>query len=186
MLGWSHPALSSSGGLIGGICGGIVVTRWIGIRPIFIADLFAVPILVAFAVGRIGCFLNGDDYGIPVGAGTHFLGVVFPSLADGVSRHPVQIYESVACLVAAITISGIPYLSPLSESTIYRHPGRAAGAAMVCYGLIRCFIEGIRADWRGPILSLGSHMSVTPPRLVVLLGMIIGIYVLVGSRRARE
>ncbi len=54
---------------------------------------FALPFAAGVAVGRIGCFLSGIDdftYGTPTGLPwAHDFG-------DGVPRHPVQLYESIA------------------------------------------------------------------------------------------
>jgi prolipoprotein diacylglyceryltransferase len=53
-------------------------------------DLYAIPIAIGIAVGRVGCFLTGlsdDTYGNPT---TLPWGINF---GDGVSRHPTQLYE---------------------------------------------------------------------------------------------
>jgi len=39
------------------------------------ADIHAPPLAIAYAVGRVGCFLVGDDYGRPTGS---WVGVAFP------------------------------------------------------------------------------------------------------------
>jgi len=56
-------------------------------------DSFAVPIALALAVGRWGCFFNGCCHGTPTGLPWAV------DFGDGVSRHPVQLYESLAMLV---------------------------------------------------------------------------------------
>lgn len=54
---------------------------------------FAAPMAGAIAVGRIGCFLSGlDDF-------THGTPTSLPwghDFGDGIARHPVQLYESLA------------------------------------------------------------------------------------------
>ena len=77
------------GGLLGGWLGVEVVKRARGIRR-RTGDLFALPLCVGIAVGRIGCLLAGladDTFGKP----THLPWAV--DLGDGIGRHPVQIYE---------------------------------------------------------------------------------------------
>jgi prolipoprotein diacylglyceryltransferase len=79
------------GGLLGGWIGVEIVKRLTGIRS-RTGDLFAIPLCVGIAVGRIGCLLAGladDTYGKP----TTLPWAV--DLGDGVPRHPVQIYEIV-------------------------------------------------------------------------------------------
>ncbi len=89
------------GGLLGGWIAVELVKRRLGIRR-RTGDLFAVPLAVGIAVGRIGCFLAGladDTYGIRTSS---FLGV---DLGDGVGRHPVQLYEAAALLGLAAILS---------------------------------------------------------------------------------
>ena len=54
-------------------------------------DVFAIPLVVGIAIGRIGCFLTGLD------DNTHGLPTSLPwavDFGDGVPRHPAQLYES--------------------------------------------------------------------------------------------
>ena len=77
------------GGLLGGWLAVEIVKRLSGIRR-RTGDLFALPLCVGIAVGRIGCFLAGvadDTYGKP----THLLWAV--DFGDGIGRHPTQLYE---------------------------------------------------------------------------------------------
>lgn len=89
-----HPSHSIAGALAGGIIGvelyklarGITVSTgaiWVG------------PLALGIAIGRWGCLYAGltdETYGVP----TRLPWGV--DLGDGVARHPVQIYESVAML----------------------------------------------------------------------------------------
>ena len=79
--------------IVGGLLGG-----WIGVEAVKLAtgirtrtgDLFAVPLCVGIAVGRVGCFIAGladDTFGKP----TSLPWAV--NLGDGIGRHPVQVYE---------------------------------------------------------------------------------------------
>jgi phosphatidylglycerol:prolipoprotein diacylglycerol transferase len=90
--------------IVGGLVGGIVAVEWAkklrGVRTAT-GDLFAIPLAVGIAIGRIGCFLTGlsdDTYGNPT---TLWTGVDF---GDGVPRHPTQLYEVafLALLVAVL------------------------------------------------------------------------------------
>jgi len=85
------------GGLLGGWLGVEIVKRVTGVRS-RTGDLFAVPLCVGIAVGRVGCFFAGladDTYGTPT---TLPWGVDF---GDGVRRHPTQLYEFVFLSVLA-------------------------------------------------------------------------------------
>lgn len=79
------------GGLLGGWIAVELVKRMRGVKR-RTGDLFAVPLCVGIAVGRVGCFFAGladDTYGkatsLPWGV----------DFGDGVRRHPTQLYEFV-------------------------------------------------------------------------------------------
>ena len=87
--------LISPGGktIVGGLLGGWLVVELVksisGIRR-RTGDLFALPLCIGIAIGRIGCFLAGladDTYGKP----TRLPWAV--NFGDGIGRHPVQLYE---------------------------------------------------------------------------------------------
>ena len=104
LFGTWNACLSGNEGIAKSILGGLVMAiasveiyKWSrGVRGSTGAVL-AVPLALAIAFGRVGCFSAGLDdftYGTRTSAGW---GVDF---GDGVSRHPVQLYES---LVMAVT-----------------------------------------------------------------------------------
>ncbi len=93
--GWQWINLLKPGGktIVGGLLGGwiaVELVKWFAGTTKRTGDLFALPLCVGIAIGRIGCFLAGmadDTYGR---ATTLVWGVDF---GDGVRRHPTQIYE---------------------------------------------------------------------------------------------
>jgi len=66
-------------------------------------DLFALPLCVGIAIGRVGCFLTGvEDHTAGIATSLPW-GVNF---GDGVPRHPTQLYEiAFALLLAAFIIA---------------------------------------------------------------------------------
>jgi prolipoprotein diacylglyceryltransferase len=89
------------GGLLGGWLGVEVVKKLSGIRH-RTGDLFALPLCVGIAVGRIGCLVAGladDTYGKP----TNLPWAV--NLGDGIGRHPVQVYEILFLALLGIAVS---------------------------------------------------------------------------------
>jgi phosphatidylglycerol---prolipoprotein diacylglyceryl transferase len=84
--------------IVGGLIGGLFAVEWvkllIGERN-STGDLFAPPVALGLAIGRIGCFLGGlpdNTYGTQTSLPW---GVDF---GDGVPRHPTQLYESLFAL----------------------------------------------------------------------------------------
>lgn len=85
-------ARSIEGAVAGAIVAIEIYKRIAGIK-LRTGARFALPFAVGVAVGRIGCFLSGlDDF-------THGTPTTLPwahDFGDGVPRHPVQLYESLA------------------------------------------------------------------------------------------
>jgi prolipoprotein diacylglyceryltransferase len=89
------------GGLLGGWLGVEIAKRLSGIKR-RTGDLFALPLCVGIAVGRVGCLVAGladDTYGKP----TTLAWAV--DLGDGIGRHPVQVYEILFLIVLGMTVS---------------------------------------------------------------------------------
>ena len=99
---WLAGVTGSGRSILGAIVGGIVVAEIykaiFGIRG-STGAVFVLPLSLAIAIGRIGCFLAGLDdytYGTPT---TMPWGVDF---GDGIHRHPVQLYESLSMAAFAV------------------------------------------------------------------------------------
>ena len=137
--------LFSRGGMswFGGFAGGLLVGLWLMRRrrlPILAVLAAATPgLAIGHAIGRIGCFLVGDDYGIPSSLPW---AVAFP---DGlpptsVPVHPTQLYEMAALLPIAFLL------------VWWRRQGRpdrfVLGAYLALTGSLRFLIEFIRISER--------------------------------------
>jgi prolipoprotein diacylglyceryltransferase len=91
-------ARSVEGALAGGIFA-IELYKWRAGISLRTGARFALPLAVGIAVGRLGCYFAGLDdftYGTPT---TLPWGHDF---GDGIMRHPVQIYESLAMAAFAV------------------------------------------------------------------------------------
>ena len=79
--------------MVGGIAGAIAAIeafkRFTGVTG-STGIVFAAPFAATVAVGRLGCFFSGLTYGTPT---SEPWAVDF---GDGIHRHPVQLYESLA------------------------------------------------------------------------------------------
>ncbi len=101
---WTQALLPGGGKtIVGGLLGGWLVvefTKKIQNIRTRTGDLFALPLCIGVAVGRIGCFLAGladDTFGKPT---TLPWAVDF---GDGIPRHPTQLYE----IVFLTTLAGL-------------------------------------------------------------------------------
>ncbi|MCB9760612.1 MAG: prolipoprotein diacylglyceryl transferase [Alphaproteobacteria bacterium] len=86
---WWMTRKTIVGGLLGGWLGVELTKTRLGLTT-STGDLFVPPLLLAMAVGRLGCFFSG------VSDGTHGVETDFilgMDLGDGLTRHPTALYE---------------------------------------------------------------------------------------------
>ncbi len=97
----SRGGMSWYGGLTGGVLAGVAMVWWQRMPLVTVLSAAAPALTLGHAVGRIGCFLVGDDYGRPTALPW---GIAFPEgLPPTAERvHPTQIYEALA--LAALTL----------------------------------------------------------------------------------
>ena len=87
---------------LGGLVGGMVAVSWYIYRNNLnwfkIADLAAPFLVLGHGIGRIGCFLVGDDYGIPTNLPW---AIAFPNglPPTNIAVHPTQLYEMSAYFI---------------------------------------------------------------------------------------
>lgn len=162
------------GSLICGAAAVWVVTRRAGVPFLRFADLAAVPLIIGYAVGRIGCHLSGDgDYGIPSDlpwAVSYVLGVV--PTPPGVTVHPAPVYETLAAFAIAFI------LLAAQERRVFSAVGRLFGLYLVLASIERFAVETIRIE---PLIALG----LTQAQLTSAGLMVIGFWLLV-CRRANQ
>jgi len=128
-----HGGLVWYGAFLGGLIGGIWYLRTKGLSFWKTADLVLPYVVLAQALGRVGCFLNGCCYGIHA---NETWGVTFPH--EELPRLPVQLYTAAALLVLALILIRL----------LHRNPPRGfvASAYGVGYALVRFHVEFLRAD----------------------------------------
>lgn len=100
IIGFSGLAIFGS--ILGAALGIWICSRFLHYRFGYLADLLAPGIILAQAVGRVGCTINGCCYGIEAPAWLPW-SVVYThpeSYAPlGVALHPTQPYELIFCLI---------------------------------------------------------------------------------------
>lgn len=94
ILAVQEGGLAIYGGLVGGLAGGLVAVHRRGLPLWRLLDVAAPSMILGQAIGRIGCFINGDHQGPPTSL-PWATSYVYPgNLApDSQPRHPAQLYE---------------------------------------------------------------------------------------------
>ena len=112
-----------------------------------LCDAAAPPAMLAIAIGRWGCFLNGCCVGLPT---KFFTGVHFPRDHVDLFRHPVQIYYSViAALIVIILLYVEKKILPLQKKNYH---SVIAPLTLILYGLMRFAVVSFR-DY-APMLTM--------------------------------
>jgi phosphatidylglycerol---prolipoprotein diacylglyceryl transferase len=184
----------SRGGLVwyGGLIGGVIAYYvQVSARKLPVATMFdaSAPCLaLAYAVGRLGCFLVGDDYGVPT---TAWYGVAFPkgappstagnlrvmfgedipaSIPDStvMTVHPTQLYE----IAMALVMFGILWYA--GGGRVRLRTGQLFAMYMMLYAVERFLIEFVRA--KGDRIVFGLSTSQVASIVLLTLGVALWVH----------
>jgi phosphatidylglycerol---prolipoprotein diacylglyceryl transferase len=146
------------GGLFGAILAVVIVTLLSNQRLAAIMDAGALAVSVGYAFGRTGCFLRGDDYGIPTNLPW---GMAFPKglPPTTVHVHPTQLYEIAATLVIFALLLWV--IGPR-----FKREGPLMFAYAVLAGIERFLVEFIRTN-EGVALGLTQQQWISIAMVVV-------------------
>lgn len=167
---WEIFALRRSGlvwygGLIGASLATIFYARLKRVSLWKLADVIAPSIALGHVFGRFGCLMTGCCYGRPTDLPW---AITFPKdhWTGGIPVHPTQIYEA---LLNAALFGGLMWLYRRK-----RFDGQIFATYLICYALLRAFVELFRGDY--PKYYLGGH--VTPAHLVSVVILVVGSFLL--------
>ncbi len=157
----SRGGLSWFGGLFGGVAAALLYFRWRRWRILPIVSAATPALAVGHLLGRIGCFLVGDDYGRPTSLPW---GMAFPKglPPTDVPVHPTQLYEAA-------------FLGVLAWLLIKWRRGGApdrvvVGRYFVLAGLARFLIEILRINVR---VALGLTVAQYGSLAIVAVGLVL-------------
>jgi phosphatidylglycerol:prolipoprotein diacylglycerol transferase len=154
----SRGGLTFYGGFIGAVILLLIVARRDKTSFWKIGDAIAPSLALAYAIGRIGCFLVGDDYGIKSNLPW---AMAFPKgLPPTTERvHPTQLYEVIAMTVVFVIIWKIRK-KPTPNGWLF-------SIYLILAGSERFLIEFIRRTTPSPI----PHLSVAQVMAIVVIAV---------------
>jgi phosphatidylglycerol---prolipoprotein diacylglyceryl transferase len=189
----SRGGLVWYGGLIGGVVAYYIQVRARKLPTAVMFDATAPALAIAYAVGRLGCFLVGDDYGVPTDA---WYGVAFPQGAPPstagnlramfgetvpahipdsqvLAVHPTQLYEIVLALgmFALLWYAGSGRMA-LHGRTLLLRTGQLFSIYMMLYAVERFLIEFVRAKGDRIVFGLSTSQAMS----VMLLGLGVALF----------
>jgi phosphatidylglycerol:prolipoprotein diacylglycerol transferase len=157
----SRGGLSWFGGFFGGVGAGYAYVRWRGWKFLPIVAAATPALAVGHLLGRIGCFLVGDDYGRPTSLPW---GVAFPQGAPPVfvPVHPTQLYE--AAFLAVLAWLLVQWRRQHVADRVL------VGRYFILAGLARFLIEFIRVNVR---VALGLTVAQFAAIAIVVVGVML-------------
>ena len=167
--------LAIHGAILGGLLIAVLYTRRHRIPFAKFADSLAPSIILGQAIGRIGCFLNGDAHGYPtdlpwgiVYAPESPAGQMFP----GQALHPTQLYEMFFNLI----IFGILWKMRKQIKT----QGNLFILYIILYSAARIFVEHFRAD------KLTYFGNISAAQSIGVMGIFLGLIMMLVMRRKSD
>lgn len=157
------------GGLAAGIVTFLVMVKRRGLPVARVADAAAVPLSVAYAVGRVGCWLAGDGtHGKPSGL-PWAMPVPGGAMPTDVPVHPTALYEAAAALV----IAGVLVLIGRRSAV----PWTVFSAYLVLSGVARFLVEFLRINdpWM---------LGLSQPQWWAMASVVAGVLLWWRARRA--
>jgi phosphatidylglycerol:prolipoprotein diacylglycerol transferase len=164
---FSRGGLSWFGGFAGGVFAGLWLMNHRRLPKVAVLAAATPGLVVGHQIGRIGCFLVGDDYGRPSDLPW---AVAFPQglPPTTVPVHPTQLYEALALVPVALMLLR------------WRGRGRSdsfvLGAYLVMAGSVRFAIEFLRINT--PVIGV-----LTVAHLAALAAIVLGLVFLSARRR---
>jgi phosphatidylglycerol:prolipoprotein diacylglycerol transferase len=140
-----HGGLVFYGGLIGATLSGIIFLRVKRLPMWKFGDALAPGIPLGYAIGRMGCLMNGCCYGKPTSLPW---AIHFPADHEthGIGVHPTQVYES---LLSLALFGALTWFWPRRK-----FDGQVFAIYLMSYAVLRSVVEFFRGDY--PVLHLGG------------------------------
>jgi phosphatidylglycerol:prolipoprotein diacylglycerol transferase len=126
------------GGALTALLAGYIYCIWNKEPFLYLADVAAPTVSLAYAVGRTACFLNGCCYG-------DRCELPWAIFVQGMPRHPVQLYASFWEFAVLLILLLLEKRAKVS--------GVVFATWLILHGLGRVMMEHFRADPRGEFLA---------------------------------
>ena len=182
---WAHPAqilalweggMTFYGGMGGGLLAGVLACRAKKVVVGNMGDLAALAFPIGYALGRVGCLLNGCCYGgacdLPWAVRYHE-----PNGTLSIPSHPVPIYSAI------ISVGIYCLLLPIEKNRTFK--GQVLWAYITMYAVYRFFIEFFREGVTADVTSI-AHLTQGQVASILLALFSAAIYLTLQQNAARR
>ena len=158
------------GGLIGAVVLTWLVTQMKRLSFLTVTDLMCPLLIIAYAIGRIGCLLVGDDYGIPSDLPW---AMSFPegSPPTTLRVHPTQLYDTI-CMTILFAI-----LWSIRKKDL--PTGWMTAITFIALGVQRFLVEFLRHT------TPSSIPGISQAQIIAVLFVVAGIVIMLKTRNRR-
>lgn len=132
-----NGGLAIYGGIIGGFLGVLIYSLVKKINLLKLTDVIVVGLIIAQAIGRVGCYFGGCCYGIEV-TDPNLMWFPLARTIDGVWHYSTFFYEAIWNFIGFILL----YIVYNKN----KQNGLSTGLYLAFYGFGRFFIEMLRGD----------------------------------------
>lgn len=184
-----HGGLSMYGGMVGAIVFGMWKAKREKVRPLHALDLGLIAGMVGQSVGRVGCFLVGDDYGsvvperfqhLPWPITLHVPDPLPDGSLFGLHNAGKVLWATENWMtVKALIVAGLGYW-------VLRHrkyTGQVTFVILIAYGVLRFTVECFRGD---EIRGVWFDGAVSTSQILSVIGVAVGAAMLVLWRGRRD
>ncbi|MGH7885407.1 MAG: prolipoprotein diacylglyceryl transferase [Thermodesulfobacteriota bacterium] len=161
------------GGFAGSFLMLILVSKIRKINFWSISDAICPSVVIAYGIGRIGCLLVGDDYGIPSNLPW---AISFPkgSPPIDIPVHPTQIYDTIFMSILFLILWKI-------RKRVYP-PGWLASVGFSLLAVERFFIEFIRETSPSFIQGISQAQIMSLALIAIFIARLIYIFMKYGQK----
>jgi phosphatidylglycerol:prolipoprotein diacylglycerol transferase len=164
----------------GGVIGVLIAISWVawrgGLNWLRICDYIAVNVPLAYMLGRLANFVNGELYGRAV-ASDFPLAMVFPTDPDQIPRHPSQLYQA----GFEGLLLGLLLLALFWQTRARYRPGLLVAVFTIGMGLGRFLMEFFRepdAHLAYVVVETGLSRGQWLSLPMILIGVVVLVYAL--------
>ena len=169
--------LSIHGGIIAGVIGLFLASKKYNISFLRLLDVFSVGTILAQSFGRWGNFFNNEAFGLPTESWLKlYIPVQYRPLGFDEYEyfHPTFLYESILNLILFALLFWV--IKKFGQ----KYEGLTFSLYILCYSVIRFFIEGLRLD---SAMNIGNfHIAQIVSIISFVLAILMMFYILKAKR----